>query len=252
METRAYQTPKVVVGDDLFTILDQNLPKLSEKSIVAVTSKIVSICEGRVVKNDGKIDKKALIRREAEYFIEDELTKRYGITLTVKNDVLIASAGIDESNGNGYFILWPKDVMRSATDIWHHVRKRDQVKQLGVIITDSRTVPMRWGTLGVGIGWCGFEPLKDYIESEDLFGRKLKVTKSSVIDGLAASAVLVMGEGNEQTPLALISDVPMVHFTNHAPTKKEIAALHIILKDDLYAPLTDTPKWQKGTAKKIA
>ncbi len=246
MEISAYRTPKVIVGDDLFTLLDRHLPKIHEKSIVVVTSKIISICEGNVIKNDGTVDKNALIHKESDFFIDDELTRRYGITLTVKNDTLIASAGIDESNGNGYFILWPKNVMKTAGNIWDYLRKRDGLDQLGVIITDSRTIPMRWGTLGVGIGWCGFDALHDYIGSRDIFGRKLKVTKSSVLDGLAAAAVLVMGEGNEQTPLAVISDGPMVRFTDHKPTKEETAALHISLSEDIYAPLTDSPRWQKG------
>lgn len=246
MNVTAYKTPKVVVGDDLFNILDRHLPKIYEKSVVVITSKIVSICEDRVIKNDGTIDKKKLMQREADFFIDDELTKRYGIMLTVKNDMLIASAGIDESNGNGYFILWPKDAMASVRAIWNHLRKKNHVQKLGILITDSRTTPMRWGTLGAGIAWCGFDPLNDYIGSKDIFGRKLKVTKSSVIDGLAAAAVLVMGEGKEQTPLAVITQIPMVHFTNHAPTKEEISALHITLQDDMYASLTDSPRWQKG------
>lgn len=246
MNIQPIQTEKITVVDNLFAILDRHIPTLKEKSVVVVTSKIVSICEGRVIKNDGTIDKKMLIRQEAEYFIEDELTKRYGITLTVKNNTLIASAGIDESNGNGYFILWPEDVMKSAGKIWNHLRKRDKVKNLGVIISDSRTIPMRWGTLGFGMGWAGLEPLNNYIGSEDIFGRKLKVTKSSVLDGLAASAVVAMGEGKEQTPIVIITDVPMVKFLDHAATTKEIAELHITLADDIYAPLTDTPKWRKG------
>lgn len=246
MNTTAYKTSKVVLGDNLFTILDHHLPTIHENSVIIITSKIVSICEGRVIKNDGTIDKKKLMQQEADFFIDDELTKRYGIMLTVKNDMLIASAGIDESNGNGYFILWPKDAMASARAIWEHIRKRDKIHHVGVLITDSRTIPMRWGTLGVGIAWCGFDPLNNYIGSEDIFGRKLKVTKSSIIDGLGAAAVLVMGEGKEQTPLSVITDVPMVHFTGHPPTKNEIAALHISLQDDIYAPITNTPKWQKG------
>ena len=41
-----------------------------------------------------------------------------------------------------------------------------------------------------------------------------KVTKVDVVNALASAAVLVMGEGAEQTPLAVISDVPFVEFQN--------------------------------------
>lgn len=43
---------------DLFAVLDRHLPALAERSIVAVTSKIVAMCEGRVVRI-GDIDKAA-------------------------------------------------------------------------------------------------------------------------------------------------------------------------------------------------
>jgi F420-0:gamma-glutamyl ligase len=38
------------------------------------------------------------------------------------------------------------------------------------------------------------------------------MTKVNVADALAAAAVLVMGEGSEQTPLVVIGDVPFVTF----------------------------------------
>ncbi len=52
MIVTAYKTPKIVVGSDLFATLDACLPKLQEGMVVVVTSKIISICQGRVVKND--------------------------------------------------------------------------------------------------------------------------------------------------------------------------------------------------------
>ncbi len=35
--------------DDLLAVIDRHLPSLPEKSILAVASKIVAICEGRVI-----------------------------------------------------------------------------------------------------------------------------------------------------------------------------------------------------------
>ncbi len=246
MIVTAYKTPKIVVGSDLFATLDAYLPIIRENSIVAVTSKIVSICQGRVIKNDGSIDKHDLIHREASFYMEEENSKKWGIVLTIKNDTLIASSGIDESNGNGYLILWPKDIEKAAADIWGYLRKKHHLKHAGVIITDSHTTPLRWGVTGIGIAWSGFEPLNNYIDQPDIFGRLLHVTKANVLDGLAASAVAVMGEGKEQTPLSIVRDVPFVRFTNHPPTQKEIRALHISLQDDIFSPLVNSPLWQKG------
>jgi putative folate metabolism gamma-glutamate ligase len=249
MIVTAYKTPKIVVGSDLFATLDECLPKLSEKSIVVVTSKIISICQGRIVKNDGTADKHDLIRREAQLYMEEENSRKWGIILTVKNDTLIASSGIDESNGNGYFILWPKDIEKTASDIWNYLRVNHHLKHMGVIITDSHTTPLRWGVTGIGIGWCGFEPLKNYINEPDIFGRLLHVTKASVLDGLAASSVLVMGEGKEQTPLSVITDVPFVTFKDRPPTPAEIKALHISVTEDIFSSLINSPLWKKGGQK---
>ena len=100
---------------NLFEILDKYLKSLSEGSILVITSKIISICQARVVKIK-KADKKELIKQEAEYFLPAEENK-YNITLTIKNNLLIPTAGIDESNGNGYFILWPKDPQKTADEV---------------------------------------------------------------------------------------------------------------------------------------
>lgn len=230
MIIKAYKTEKILPGNDIFDILDSSLPKLKEKDIVVITSKIVSICQGRVVKNDGTVDKHDLIRKEADSYIEGSESK-YDVWMTIKDGILIANAGIDESNGGGYFVLWPREPFKEAQQIWQHLRKKYSVKDLGVLITDSRITPLRWGTLGIGIAWCGFEPLKNYIGTPDIFGRNLRMTKASIVDGLAAAAVLAMGEGNEQTPLAVIREAP-VRFA-----QKLIQTVKISPKDDIFAPI---------------
>lgn len=247
MRVTAYKTPKIVPGNELTVILDKHLPAIPEKSVVIVTSKIVSVCEGRVIKNDGKVDKINLIKNEATLYMD--ASDKWGIMLTVKNDILIASSGIDESNGNGYFILWPKDPFATAADIWHFLREKNKVKNLGVIIADSHTTPLRWGITGIGIAWCGFTPLKNYIGTPDIFGRHLHVTKASIVDGLAASAVVTMGEGNEQTPLAVIEDLPFVRFTSDPPTANEIRASRISIQEDIFSPLLTSTRWKKGHSK---
>ena len=137
MNVTTYKTSIISVGDNLLSILDQYLPVLQEKDIIVITSKIVSICQGHVVKNDGTVDKHYLIHKEAEYYIDPESTQ-YDLTLTIKQGMLIASSGIDESNGNKYFILWPADPYDEAIKIWKYLKKKNQLKDLGIFITDSR------------------------------------------------------------------------------------------------------------------
>lgn len=245
MKITVYKTAVVREGDDLLSLLERYLPVLGERSIVVVTSKIVSMCHGHLVDRNDSIDKKKLIRDEADAFLDSKLSK-YDITLTVKDGILIANSGIDESNGNGKFVLWPRDPFGVAATIWKHLRKKYIRTRLGVLITDTRTTPLRWGTIGVALAWCGFVPLKNYIGEPDIFGKKLRMTKASVVDGLAAAADLIMGQGNEQTPLALIEGVPFVEFHTRPQTKKEIQSMHIALEDDLFAPLLTAVRWNRG------
>lgn len=245
MIIKPIKTSKIVVGDTSITkILDEFVVSFQESSILAITSKIVSICQGRVVKTT-EVNKKDLIYREAQLLFPPEKSK-YNISITIKDNFLIPTAGIDESNGNGYFILWPNNPQQVANQLREYLCQKFGVKLAGVIITDSKTTPLRLGTSGTGLAHSGFLALNSYIDKPDLFGRHLKVTQSNILDGLAAAAVLVMGEGDEQTPLATLSDLSFVQFQDHDPTKEELDSLTISLEEDLYAPLLTAVPWVKG------
>jgi putative folate metabolism gamma-glutamate ligase len=244
MNISVIKTDKIVSGTrKLFDVFDRFVPTLHERSILVVTSKIVSICEGRIIQA-GSADKNALIRKEADRYISSQ-NNPYGIILTIKNNTLIPSAGIDESNGNGYYILWPEDPQKTANTVREYLAGRFSLKKTGVIITDSKTTPLRWGTTGVAIAHSGFQALRSYIGTPDIFGRKLLVTKANIADGLAAAAVTAMGEGNEQTPIAVISDIPDIVFRDRNPTVQELKGLTIHIKEDLYAPLLTSVRWEK-------
>lgn len=244
MHVRSIKTHKIVSGD-LLAVLDRYIKKPAEGSVIAITSKIVSICEGSVVPVKGT-DKQKLIEQESEYFITPAKSS-YGISLSIKNNVLTPMAGVDESNANGFYILWPRDAQKTANEVREHFTKKFRLKKFGVVITDSRTTPLRYGTTGFALAHSGFNALHDYIGRPDIFGRKLKVTKSNIVDGLAGAAVLMMGEGKEQTPLALITELPFVQFQKRNPTTLEIRNLKIGIKKDLYAPLLNNAPWKKGT-----
>jgi len=245
MKVQTFKTKKIRPGDNLYRIFDSSLPQLTEKSVVVITSKIVALCENRVVSPQELHKKNELVPREADYYIEPKYNQ-YGFYLTIKNGVLVAQAGIDASNAAGKLVLWPKDAQKSVETIWKHLRKKFQLKHLGILITDSRLSPLRWGTTGVTIGYCGFAALNDYRGQPDIFGRPLKYTQTAVADGLAASAVLVMGEGNEQTPLAVVTDIPFVKFQLRIPTEGEIKKLRISLEKDVFSPFLNSPLWKRG------
>lgn len=243
MKVKPIKTKPIVLGDCLLEILDKSISKLLDKSVVAVTSKIVSICEGSVVKM-GEKDKDLLIKNQADYYLP--VKNKYNFFLSIKNNIMIPSAGIDESNGNGYYVLWPKNPQKSVNLIRSYLLKKFGINNLGVIIVDSKTTPLRWGVTGVAVSHSGFAALNNYIGSEDIFGKKFRVEKVNVADALAASAVLVMGEGNEQTPIAIIEDVPFVKFKTKNPSNKELEELAISMEDDLYGQILGSVKWKKG------
>lgn len=242
------KTHKITTKDtDILKILDQYVSELSEKSILAVTSKIVSVCEGRVVAVDS-IDKDELIQQEAQYYLPRS-ENPYHVSLTITRDMLVATAGIDESNADGKYVLWPENPQASASMIRSYLREKFGLQHLGVVITDSRTAPLRWGVTAVAIAYSGFLPLKDYIGTPDLFDRPFHFEKLSIADSLATAASVVMGEGSEQTPLAVIADTSFVSFRKNDPSREELDALKISLDKDIYAPFLKSVHWKKGKRK---
>ena len=126
----------------LTEVLSESIYNISEGIIVAISSKIVSLCEGNILPLED-ISKDNLIKKEADCFIPKEYS-RYGVYLTIKNGLLVPSAGIDESNTNGYYVMWPKDPQKFANYCWEFLRERFRLKNIGVIITDSTTSPLKW------------------------------------------------------------------------------------------------------------
>ncbi|MBU0597441.1 coenzyme F420-0:L-glutamate ligase [Patescibacteria group bacterium] len=227
--------------NDLFKVIKKSIKRLSEKSVVVIASKVVSIHQGRCVLKS-VVDKDELIKKEADRFLPRNKTPRGAAVLTIKNNILIPNAGIDESNSGDYYILWPNQPQKAAQEIWQFLRQAYKVKRLGVIISDSHTVPLRRGVMGVAVGYYGFEPVKDYRGTKDLFKRKFKISTVDVADSLAAAAMVVMGEGREQTPLAIITDVPFVRFNTRS--HKSNPVLKINPNEDLYRPLLKSVKWK--------
>jgi len=230
VKTRVMQPPK----DDLYGVMDAAMPKLREGDIVLITSKVVSIHQGRCIPVVDVSDKNELIIKEAEAYIPvAKISNPWGVILTIKQHTLIPTSGIDESNANGHYVLWPRKINETAHEIGQYLKKKHRVKKLGVIITDSHTVPMRWGVVGVSIGFWGFNPLKDYRGAKDLFGRKLKFTQANIPDALSALSVMLMGEGNERVPIVIARDVPGIRFSSRNFYRDFV----IDPKLDLYAPL---------------
>ena len=237
LQVEAIETPIFKLGDSLANFIQTSLekagvdPKRLEGKILIITSKIVSLSEKRIVPKS-EISKEALVKRESDHYMGEIA---YGCFLTIKNGLFIPSAGIDESNAEGdFYILYPADPYQAALEIRNTLAGFWNLKNLGVILSDSKVTPLRGGVTGVSLAHAGFRGVNSHVGQPDLFGTPLKMTTVNVADALAAAAVVCMGEANESCPLALVT--ADVHFqTSDAKTsEKEVS---IPMDFDLYGPM---------------
>lgn len=245
MNVITIKTKAILPGEQKLTeLLDKYLKDFKDSTILAITSKIVSLCENRVVLIENA-DKDQLVKEQSNYYLSSKLSK-YGYHFTITDHTLISMSGIDESNGNGHYILWPSNSQRTANEIRAYLVERFNIKYAGVLIVDSTSTPLRLGTSGIALGFSGFQALNNYVGKPDLFGRPFQVSQANIAGGLASTAVVAMGEGTESTPIAIISEVPFVKFQDRDPNPDELATTHISFKDDLFEPFFSSVKWEKG------
>jgi dihydrofolate synthase / folylpolyglutamate synthase len=240
MRVTPIKTARIGAGQlSVRSFVDAHIDDLPDHSIVAITSKVVSLCEDRVVSTDAS--KAELIRRESSRYLQQ--TNDYGFHFTITHDTLIPAAGIDESNVGGGYLLWPADPQGTANDIRRHLNSVFGPGHVGVVITDSTCTPLRRGTSGICLAHSGFRAVRSYVGEPDLFARPFRVSEANIAGGLAAAAVLVMGEGAEQTPLCIIDDIPFVEFQPRDPSPDELHHLRIAPEDDLFAPFLNAVPW---------
>lgn len=216
--------PLVKPGDDLSSLLisaiiDSDI-RPQENDVLVVTHKVVSKAEGNLAILDGikpsaeateigRITEKDA--RHIQLILNDSVRvvrKRAGVLITEhRGGWICANAGVDFSNTPGaLYARLPKDPDHSAAAIQNRLVAHFDVP-LGVIISDSHGRPFRLGVIGVAIGVAGFPGLLDRNGERDLFGYTLKNTQVAVADLIASAALLVMGEGDEGIPAALIRGV---------------------------------------------
>lgn len=214
-------------GEDIVKFILEHVDSLREKSVLVVTSKIVALAEGRTAKCDSVEMKDELIKSESEFAISTKWC-----WLTIKDGMVMASAGIDESNANGKLVLLPADSYKAAAEIRAKLMDHFKLRELGILLTDSRTLPLRAGVIGVSVGHAGFRAVRNYIGKPDIFGREMTMSRTDVVDSLAAAAVLEMGEGAEQIPLTVVEEAS-IEFVDEIDREE----LKISIEDDMYLPL---------------
>ena len=225
MQVLALKTPLIEPKDDLVAALIQAVEiqglRLDDGDIFAISSKAVASADGRIVKMNTvsvskraeELAKKYSLEPEFVELVLGEADKVYGgvdrAILTLKDNALAINAGVDHKNVPAdCAALWPSNPQRRAESLRKEIRRRVG-KDVGVLLVDSSVAPLRMGTRGVAIGAAGFKPIEDHRGERDLFQKPLLITRHAVADDLASAAHLVMGQGSERTPAALIRGAPV-------------------------------------------
>ncbi len=217
--------PDIRPGSDIAELIVEyckrsNVPIL-ERDIIVVASKIIAKAEGRIIELDkvnpspealslasqAEIDPRfaELILREGEVL---KIKKGLVITLT-RHGLVCGNAGIDFSNVDGSeqrVALLPVDPDESARRIRARIRELIGV-DVAVLIVDTCGRPFRKGVVNFVIGLAGINPFRSYIGKRDRYGYTMRHTVVCIVDEIAAAAELVMGQGDEGTPVAIIRGV---------------------------------------------
>jgi coenzyme F420-0:L-glutamate ligase / coenzyme F420-1:gamma-L-glutamate ligase len=210
-------SPGVRPHDELDVIvLEAAGQEIQDGDVLAVAHKIVSKAEGRIV-SLADVEPSAKAMKMAKEHGKDprimELILKESVQiLRAKNGIIVsetrqglvcANAGVDQSNVEGdSAVLLPVDPDRSASRLRDAVKKKAG-KEIAVVITDTFGRPFREGQANIAIGVAGISPIKSYIGSRDMYGRKLRVSEIAVADEIASAAELVMGKA-QGVPIAII------------------------------------------------
>lgn len=207
--------PLIRKGDDLPYIICERI-ELQDRDIIVIASTIVAKAEGEtfrleditpgeealaIASRTGKDARfiQAVLSRSREVFVEAP----FMLVTTLAGHTCV-NAGVDESNIEHGFLLYPpKNPDSSASKLGERLESISG-KKLSVIITDTNGRAFKIGQTGVAIGIYKIKPIKRWIGEKDLFDKVLEITEEAVADELAGAANLLMGEGAGGIPVAVI------------------------------------------------
>ena len=218
--------PRVRPGDDLGALLAEAIARsgevLREGDVVVVAQKIASKAEGRLVRLANVVPSPRAVElggrvnkdpRAVEAILGEavEVLRAVPGVLIVetRQGIILANAGADMSNvehdeEDDHLLLLPEDPDASADRLRASLEAGGGGAKIGVVVADSVGRAWREGTVGLAIGVSGLPARLDRRGEPDLFGRTLHVTEVGIADSIASAASIVMGEGAEGRPAALV------------------------------------------------
>jgi len=214
--------PFVKLGDDIAELVLKRARhlhiRIANGDVLVIGHKIISKSEGRIARLSGvkpsaraaRIARKCLKDPRLVQLVLNESRRiikvKPGILLVeTMHGIVCLNAGVDKSNVEGAdtYCLLPKNPKLSAARIAKRILERTG-KRVRVIVTDTYSRPFRAGQSEFAIGASGLDLFVDYRGARDLFGNVLKFKFVSITDELACAAELVMGQGAEGIPAAVI------------------------------------------------
>jgi len=211
--------PEIEPGDDLAAAIGA-VADPGDDDVVCVASTVVSKAEGRLA------DLEEFPPGPRAEEIADRLTDLTGehkdprfaqAVLEESTEVIMeapflltetrfghvgVNAGIDRSNAPGAdLLLLPERPTESAERI-----RENLAADPAVVVTDTCGRAFRHGQTAVAIGWAGTPASRDWRGERDRAGHELEATVQAVVDELAGTANLLMGEGAGGVPAVLLRE----------------------------------------------
>ena len=239
--------PRVRPGDDVGALLADAIERSGESlrggDVVVVAQKVVSKAEGRIVRLANVVPSPRAIElaartekdaRAVEVILGESVEVLRAVPgvliVETRHGIILANAGADMSNiehddEDDHLLLLPEDPDASADRLRAGLEASGGGARIGIIIADSVGRAWREGTVGLAIGVSGLPARLDRRGEPDLFGRALHVTEVGIADSIASAASIVMGEGAEGRPAALVRGLS---FDDRSETERAGRARHLV------------------------
>jgi coenzyme F420-0:L-glutamate ligase/coenzyme F420-1:gamma-L-glutamate ligase len=218
-----------IQGGDVIVVAQKVFSKAEER-LFTLRGIVPSKKAEEVAKKTGKSPRFVeLVLKETSRVLK---ASREVLLVEDKRGLVCINAGIDKSNVEGAdrFALLPRNPDGSAQRCRLRIRELTG-KSVAVIVADTYSRPFRRAQVNFAIGFAGIRPFRDYRGERDLFGNVLKVKNVAIVDEIAASAELLMGQGREARPVVILRGLDDVETDCE---KHEVEELYMAAEEDLF------------------
>jgi coenzyme F420-0:L-glutamate ligase / coenzyme F420-1:gamma-L-glutamate ligase len=215
--------PEVAPDADVAALVAGAVARQSRRveagDVLVVAQKIISKAEGAIVRLDTVAPSRAATQWASEHGKDARIVEvilresrrivrmdRGVLIAETRHGFVCANAGVDSSNvPPGFVTVLPDDPDGSAE------RLRGALSAafgcpVAIIVSDTFGRPWREGVVNVALGVAGLQPLLDYRDTVDSFGRPLTSTVIALADELASAAEIVTRKST-MTPVAIVRGV---------------------------------------------